>query len=68
MGDRLRDHLLHFTTAIHLGRVDVGEPQVQAAPERRDRFARVVLLQVPRSLPDARDQRLERTKPLAHPL
>src|SRR4051812_16287926 len=44
---RLRDHLLHGAAAVHLRRIDVAEPEIEPAPERRDRLASRVLLHLP---------------------
>ncbi len=48
--DRLRDHALGV--AIHLGGVDMGHADVEAAAQRRDGGLAVAVVEIPGALPD----------------
>ncbi len=52
-GDRIRDDELGV--AIHLGSVDMGHAEVDAALERRDRLFAVAAVEIPGALPDHGD-------------
>ena len=54
-GDRLPDELLDLPVAVHLRRVDVGHPGVDAGAEGGDRRGMVVALHVPGALAEHRD-------------
>jgi hypothetical protein len=55
-GDGFADDLLGTTRAIHLGGVDMGEPEIEPAPQRRDGLAPVATFDVPGSLADGGDR------------
>ena len=52
-GDRLADHGLRV--AVHLGGVDVGHAEIEAAVQRIDRGGPVRIVEVPSSLADHRN-------------
>ena len=49
-GDRIRDHELRI--AIHLGGVDMGHAEIDAAFECRDSTLAVAAIEIPGALPD----------------
>ena len=49
-GDGVRDHQLRI--AIHLGGVDMGHAEIDAAPQRGDRALAIAAIDIPGALPD----------------
>jgi hypothetical protein len=61
-GDRLADDGLDHAVAVDLGGIDVSQPKIEAAAQRRDGVGAAVTLQLPGSLPENRDASAGRTK------